>query len=625
MCYFHRTSQLEPRIISQYPELIFNRPKRRTESEVVHSTSANLSDVVGDLPESSDETEKTTDTSDESVQDVNLDLPEETDDRATPARRSPRSITPGQMQIANSNVYYACRDLSTAIADHKYQPSLPPSTQNLTLEEAEKAVPPLLYNFLASMCGEADDDIQIDESQFCKLTPHSHSKVLSIAQDIIHLSSNGRKRTPKSMSLAITMKHPTGSAHIIRLLNGLGHCSSYDSVNRAETAIASNKLENPITIPPGFQKNILSVLVFDNIDYTEETLSGAGTTHQVNGIMYQRQVVGLSPTEDSSSNPVSRRERTIDPPTLVLDQFILGRRQGIPIQPSPSTEVRITDSEVVCRYQQQELIYLIAKKDQADLLPTWTGYQKMVTPEENMLRKSHLHYLDVIEAPPNDLSTIKHVLDMSVKKADELELEAIVVIFDQALYSKAQHIRWKDGDLQRRLVLRMGEFHTCMAFMGAIGKMFRLSGIEDVLVEAGVVADGSINGVISGHNYNRSLRAHKILYEAMSRLQIDCFVSSLDDLAAEAFRNVAKEIREVNTTNVVSLQMIEIEKRYAEFVSARSAESAMFKFWSSYQEAIRTLLMFIRATRESNWDAHVTILRKMIPYFFALDRQNYAR
>ena len=67
MCYFHRTSQLEPRIISQYPELIFNRPKRRTESEVVHSTSANLSDVVGDLPESSDETEKTTDTSDESV------------------------------------------------------------------------------------------------------------------------------------------------------------------------------------------------------------------------------------------------------------------------------------------------------------------------------------------------------------------------------------------------------------------------------------------------------------------------------------------------------------------------------------------------------------------------------
>ena len=66
---------------------------------------------------------------------------------------------------------------------------------------------------------------------------------------------------------------------------------------------------------------------------------------------------------------------------------------------------------------------------------------------------------------------------------------------------------------KKLLVVRMGEFHTCMAFMGAIGNMFKLSGLEDTLKESEVVAQGSMSGVISGQNYNRAIRAHKITCE----------------------------------------------------------------------------------------------------------------
>ena len=35
--------------------------------------------------------------------------------------------------------------------------------------------------------------------------------------------------------------------------------------------------------------------------------------------------------------------------------------------------------------------------------------------------------------------------------------------------------------------------------------------------------------------------------------------------------------------------------------------------------------MFIRATRQVNWDLHLAAFRAMLPWFFICDRVNYAR
>jgi hypothetical protein len=35
--------------------------------------------------------------------------------------------------------------------------------------------------------------------------------------------------------------------------------------------------------------------------------------------------------------------------------------------------------------------------------------------------------------------------------------------------------------------------------------------------------------------------------------------------------------------------------------------------------------MFIRATRQVDWDLHLSSFRSMIPWFFACDKVNYAR
>ena len=67
----------------------------------------------------------------------------------------------------------------------------------------------------------------------------------------------------------------------------------------------------------------------------------------------------------------------------------------------------------------------------------------------------------------------------------------------------------------------MGSFHIIHAFLETIGKRFEGSGLGDLFVEAGIVACGSLKGVMSGTHYNHAVRAHKTMYEAPAPSSVD--------------------------------------------------------------------------------------------------------
>ena len=64
----------------------------------------------------------------------------------------------------------------------------------------------------------------------------------------------------------------------------------------------------------------------------------------------------------------------------------------------------------------------------------------------------------------------------------------------------------------KNIILRMGEFHTICYLLSTIGKRFQDAGLHDLCVESGVIAGGSITGVMEGRKYNRAVRLHKIVY-----------------------------------------------------------------------------------------------------------------
>ena len=51
----------------------------------------------------------------------------------------------------------------------------------------------------------------------------------------------------------------------------------------------------------------------------------------------------------------------------------------------------------------------------------------------------------------------------------------------------------------------------------------------------------------------------------------------------------------------------------------------MFAFWEEYLAMVNILVHFIKAERTADWDLHLTTVAAMLPHFFAMGRQNYAR
>jgi hypothetical protein len=52
------------------------------------------------------------------------------------------------------------------------------------------------------------------------------------------------------------------------------------------------------------------------------------------------------------------------------------------------------------------------------------------------------------------------------------------------------------------------------------------SGFDDILIESGICASGSIEQVLSGKNYNRALGVHKCVTEALESLLLRAFEKS---------------------------------------------------------------------------------------------------
>ncbi|KAG1651588.1 hypothetical protein GQR58_026913 [Nymphon striatum] len=101
-------------------------------------------------------------------------------------------------------------------------------------------------------------------------------------------------------------------------------------------------------------------------------------------------------------------------------------------------------------------------------------------------------------------------------------------------------------------------------------------GLRDLAVESGVIAEGSIDKVLDGKQYNRGVRLHKLTYEALMRLVWKGFLEWLEN-------NHSTDLPHLDET---------------------------FR---------------IRADREGDWYLHLASIKSMIPWCFAMVKTNYSR
>ena len=144
--------------------------------------------------------------------------------------------------------------------------------------------------------------------------------VNSYGQDLVYGVSNGSKKTPKHILLPYAIKSLTNNAELIQIINRSGHGISYSQLEEIDTSLCLEKMakasDSRVLLPENFQPYVSATLAWDNIDRLEETLSGEGTSHRVNGIIVQPKVYGPQlPTTSQSVNNIEKsneRERSVE-------------------------------------------------------------------------------------------------------------------------------------------------------------------------------------------------------------------------------------------------------------------------------------------------------------------------
>lgn len=147
-------------------------------------------------------------------------------------------------------------------------------------------IPESLLCFFRTLLTGSDSLDSIDS-----VTPRVHRLLQSFGQDIVYAVTCGKVKPPKHIALSFSVKSLIGNVKMISLLNCLGHCVAYSQLEDIDTALCLQKL-SASEGDPALSSNILPV-AWDNIDHLEETLSGEGTLHKVNGIAVQETTTDL--------------------------------------------------------------------------------------------------------------------------------------------------------------------------------------------------------------------------------------------------------------------------------------------------------------------------------------------
>ena len=197
------------------------------------------------------------------------------------------------------------------------------------------------------------------------------------------------------------------------------------------------------------------------------------------------------------------------------------------------------------------------------------------------------------------LHTVCQILKQSCRIKDKLNLPSIVCVFDQAIYAKACEVVWKKQEIFKDVVLMLSNFHFLMMFLGVIGKRFGDAGLRNLVVQSGIISGRSVDKALDGHIYNRAVRMHKLVYEALMRIlitQMKANLSDTEDLNAFEFqirKSVDGDSFDSSLAGNDFCDVFEMVIKYKEHLSSGSMQN----FWISYLEMVELLLKLIYAQR----------------------------
>lgn len=392
----------------------------------------------------------------------------------------------------------------------------PPPVTSLQVHETD--MPSLLVTFLSYLTSGNQSSLSARARRF----------VSSCSQDICASVTSGKWMMPKHLALAMTVRHLTGSAELITILNRLGHCRSYSQTLELETAICNAITSSGSVLPASISVTNNSVIHFawDNFDLNEETPSGYGTTHTAHGIAIQEVLDDGQQSPPRYVNIARHKSRTVEVKSEDLAPCFLTSKAGPGMLITETTVQQPLPSHV--GVDMSDFLWIYCRRQSSEpTVPSWAGWLSSTAPKVEM-NTSVVDYMVPVNSPITENATVQHIILISRDATKLVGQNVTIITCDLAVAKKAYAIIWQNPVNYSDVIIRLGVFHTLCSAFGTIGKRMSGSGISEVIIESGICASGSINKVMTGKHYNRALRVHKLVLEALEMLLLEFYEKSSD-------------------------------------------------------------------------------------------------
>ena len=180
-----RKFRLKERFIKSYPQLVFLTPTWRNLSEIVFVENLCTEDILKDGEHNYD------------ISDDDNSDDDNNDDQIAGATQP--TVNRNMLQV----LYHASMMLKQKLSTVKgLVTPWPPLATNINDENVKEIVDPNFFKFFAWTLGFSDD---AQMSSYVAVTDKQKSRINSLVQDMVLIESDGRKLTPKSISLAMAI------------------------------------------------------------------------------------------------------------------------------------------------------------------------------------------------------------------------------------------------------------------------------------------------------------------------------------------------------------------------------------------------------------------------------------
>uniref|UniRef100_A0ABD2W9U6 Uncharacterized protein n=1 Tax=Trichogramma kaykai TaxID=54128 RepID=A0ABD2W9U6_9HYME len=137
------------------------------------------------------------------------------------------------------------------------------------------------------------------------------------------------------------------------------------------------------------------------------------------------------------------------------------------------------------------------------------GFYAQMTPNDD--QQQRVSYLMPINQPLTNKSVVLETILRALKIADECDENYVQVTYDLGIGMIALPLQNTELNQFKRLFVHIGDFHVQMAYMKALGSFISDCGLATILVESYLLGSGSINGFLSGKNFNKCKRLHILM------------------------------------------------------------------------------------------------------------------